>query len=168
MLPLRSSEVAKEKRQARGPNGDEAEAPGRVRMPGTRDLPAPLEQARAQIELGAALRRANRRAEARKPLRAGMDGAQCCGAIALASRARDELRATEARPRRLMLSGADALTPSELRVATMAADGLRNREIAQALFVTVKTVDMHLSRVFRKLDIHRRADVRAALNTRGG
>jgi DNA-binding CsgD family transcriptional regulator len=129
---------------------------------------APLEQARAQIELGAALRRANRRAEAREPLRAGLDGAQRCGAIALASRARDELRANGARPRRLMLSGADALTPSELRVAGMAADGLRNREIAQALFVTVKTVDMHLSRVFRKLDIHRRADVAAALTTRGG
>jgi DNA-binding CsgD family transcriptional regulator len=129
--------------------------------------PAPLEQARAQIELGAALRRANRRAEAREPLRAGMDGAQRCGAIALASRARDELRATGARPRRVMLSGADALTPSELRVATMAADGLRTREIAQALFVTVKTVDMHLSRVFRELDIHRREDVPAALNRRG-
>jgi len=127
------------------------------------EVPAPLEEARARVELGAALRRANRRAEAREPLRAGMDGAQRCGAIALASRAHDELRATGSRPRRLTLSGVDALTPSELRVAKMAADGMRNREIAQALFVTAKTVDVHLMHAYRKLDINRRADLAHAL-----
>jgi len=114
------------------------------------------------------LRRANRRAEAREPLRAGMDVAQRCGAIALASRAREELRATGSRPRRLTLRGVDALTASELRVAKMAADGMRNREIAQALFVTTKTVDVHLMHTYRKLDINRRSDLAQALGRQNG
>jgi len=132
------------------------------------EVPAPLEEARARVELGAVLRRANRRAEAREPLRAGMDVAQRCGAIALASRAREELRATGSRPRRLTLRGVDALTASELRVAKMAADGMRNREIAQALFVTTKTVDVHLMHTYRKLDINRRSDLAQALRPPNG
>jgi DNA-binding NarL/FixJ family response regulator len=61
------------------------------------------------------------------------------------------------------LSGVDALTPSERRVAALAAEGLSNREIAQALFVTLRTVEMHLSNVFRKLDIASRTQLPAAL-----
>ena len=85
--------------------------------------PNRLELARAQVELGALLRRDGRRADAREPLRDGMDGAHACGAKPLAERARTELLATGARPRRLALQGTDALTPSERRVADLAAQG---------------------------------------------
>jgi DNA-binding CsgD family transcriptional regulator len=116
------------------------------------------------VELGAALRRANQRTEAREPLRAGLDLALGCGATRLADRARTELRATGARPRRESLSGAAALTPSERRVAEMAASGLSNAEIAQALFVTVKTVEGHLSGAYRKLDVRSRTELGDALS----
>jgi DNA-binding CsgD family transcriptional regulator len=122
-----------------------------------------LEHARALTDLGAAMRRRGRRALAREPLRRGLDLALRCGALALARRAHAELVATGARPRRLVLSGIDALTPSERRVAEFAADGLTNREIAQALFVTEKTVETHLGHVFRKLDVASRSQLPAAL-----
>jgi DNA-binding CsgD family transcriptional regulator len=125
--------------------------------------PARLEQARAQVELGAALRRANRRAAAREPLRTGLDVALECGAARLAERAHTELEATGARPRRDRITGRDALTPSERRIAQMAVDGLSNREIAQALFVTPKTVENHLGHVYRKLDVSGREELLEAL-----
>lgn len=115
--------------------------------------PARLEHARALVELGAALRRANQRAAAREPLRAGLDAAIGCGATRLGEHARTELAATGAKPRRLRITGRDALTPSEQRIARMAADGLQNREIAQALFVTAKTVENHLGHIYQKLGI---------------
>jgi DNA-binding CsgD family transcriptional regulator len=119
--------------------------------------PARLEYARALVELGAALRRANRRADARAPLRRGLDLAHSCGATRLTERAGTELAATGARPRRVRVTGRDALTPSQLRIAHMAADGLSNREIAQALFVTAKTVENHLGRIYQKLGVTRSA-----------
>ena len=122
-----------------------------------------LEYARAAADLGGALRRANRRAEAREPLRTSLEAAQRCGAQLLAERAHEELIATGARPRRLAMSGIEALTPSERRVAAMAAEGMTNREIAQALFVTLRTVEMHLSNGFRKLSISTRTQLPAAL-----
>jgi DNA-binding CsgD family transcriptional regulator len=125
--------------------------------------PARLEHARALIDLGAALRRANRCAAARDPLRLALDVADACGAGPLAERARAELRSAGARPRRPRISGADALTPSERQVAGMAADGLSNPEIAQALFVTKKTVESHLSNAYRKLDIRTRGELAGAL-----
>jgi DNA-binding CsgD family transcriptional regulator len=125
--------------------------------------PAPLERARALLDLGAALRRSNRRAEARDPLRRALDLAESCGAAPLAQRARQELRSAGGRPRRPRLSGIDALTATEQRIAHMAADGLSNPEIAQALFVTTKTVESHLSNVYRKLDIQSRTQLAAAL-----
>jgi DNA-binding CsgD family transcriptional regulator len=131
-------------------------------------IPAPLEAARARVELGAMLRRANSRAEAREPLQAGMDAAVRCGAIALGMRAHEELRATGARPRRLLVRGIDALTPSELRVATMAAEGMSNRDIAEALFVSAKTVDTHLMHIYGKLGIHSRSELAGALNQSDG
>jgi DNA-binding CsgD family transcriptional regulator len=124
---------------------------------------ARFEYARALVELGAALRRANRRAESREPLRGGMEQATRCGAAPLAERAATELLATGARPRRVALSGVESLTPSERRVAQMAADGGTNREIAQELFVTPKTVEVHLSSAYRKLDISARSQLAAAL-----
>jgi DNA-binding CsgD family transcriptional regulator len=101
------------------------------------------------------LRRGGRREEARGPLRRALDLASGRGATALADRARDELLASGARPRRTALDGVEALTPSELRVARLAADGLRNREIAEALFVSGKTIDFHLHHVYQKLDVTR-------------
>jgi DNA-binding CsgD family transcriptional regulator len=118
--------------------------------------PRRLEHARALVDLGAALRRANQRAEAREPLAAGMELAHRCGASVLVEQARVELRACGARPRRVMRSGVDALTTSELRVAQLAAAGRTNREIAQTLFVTRKTVETHLAAVYRKLDVNER------------
>jgi DNA-binding CsgD family transcriptional regulator len=128
------------------------------------DSPAKLEHAKARTELGAALRRANRRSEARDHLRQALELAAICGATPLVQRAQTELRATGARPRRISLHGVESLTPSERRVAEMAAEGPTNREIAQALFVTPKTVEMHLSSVYRKLGISSRSQLPAALS----
>ena len=124
---------------------------------------ARLEHARALVELGSALRRTNRRSDAREPLRRGLELAAVCGAVPLADRAETELRATGARPRRIALSGVGSLTPSERRVAELAAGGDTNRQIAQALFVTSKTVEVHLSSVYRKLDISSRSQLPKAL-----
>jgi DNA-binding CsgD family transcriptional regulator len=92
-----------------------------------------------------------------------MELAHRCGATPLTARAREELLATGARPRRVMRTGVDALTPSELRVARMAAEGMTNREIAQTLFVTLRTVQVHLTHTFRKLDISTRDQLPAQL-----
>ena len=127
------------------------------------DSPAKLEHAKARTELGAALRRANHRPQAREQLRRAVELATICGAAPLAARAETELLATGARPRRIALSGLESLTPSERRVAQMAAEGPTNREIAQALFVTPKTVEVHLSSVYRKLGISSRSQLPAAL-----
>jgi DNA-binding NarL/FixJ family response regulator len=132
------------------------------------DSGAALELARAHVELGAALRRAGRRSDAREPLRTGLDLARRCGAEVLASRAHEELIAAGARPRQKMFSGVEALTASERRVARMAASGLGNREIAQNLVVTVKTVENHLARVYAKLGIHSRTELADALEAAAG
>jgi DNA-binding CsgD family transcriptional regulator len=124
---------------------------------------ARLEHARSLCELGAALRRAGRRGAAREPLREALDLAVRCGGDALAGRAREELSAAGARPRRDRLHGRDALTVSELRVAKLAASGATNREIAQALFLTMRTVETHLTHAYRKLDIGSRDQVEKAL-----
>ena len=120
---------------------------------------ARLEHAKALVELGAALRRSNKRSDSRDYLRQGLELAHKLTATALEERAQTELAATGARPRRLMLSGLDSLTPSERRVAEMAADNMTNKDIAQALFVTPKTVEVHLSSVYRKLEISSRAQL---------
>lgn len=128
---------------------------------------AELELARALADEGAALRRAGERAQSRAPLREAMEIAHQRGATALVERARNELRAAGARPRSVVRSGVDALTPSEHRVATLAARGLANAQIAQELFVTVRTVEMHLTATYRKLDVSSRAELPAALSTPG-
>jgi DNA-binding NarL/FixJ family response regulator len=115
------------------------------------------------VDLGAALRRANQRTEARELLREGVDLARTVGALALAKRANEEIAATGARPRKVLQTGVDALTASERRVAQLAADGMSNKEIAQTLFVTIKTVEEHLSHAYRKLEINSRAQLENAL-----
>ncbi len=124
---------------------------------------AKLELARTIVELGAALRRGNERAEARELLRQGLDLAVRAGSEPLVEQAQTELAATGARPRKLVLSGAESLTPSERRVAEMAAENMTNKDIAQALFVTTKTVEVHLSNVYRKLGIGSRQQLGDAL-----
>lgn len=124
-----------------------------------RNSPALLERARSLTELGAALRRAGQRAAAREPLGEALDLAARCGAGPLAVRAREELKATGARPRREWRTGVEALTPSELRVVRLAAEGRTNREIAYELYVTLKTVEGHLSRAYTKLRIKGRAEL---------
>ncbi len=128
-----------------------------------RGSPARLEHARALVELGAARRRAGHRTEARPALAGGLDLADRCGATLLAVRAREELIAAGARPRRERISGVDSLTASERRIALMAGDGMTNREIAQALFLTPKTVAYHLTHVYQKLDITGRERLTEAL-----
>jgi DNA-binding NarL/FixJ family response regulator len=125
--------------------------------------PAQLELTRALVGHGAELRRAGKRVQAREPLRRALELASRCGAEPLAAIAAEELSAADGRPRRPWLTGVDALTPSELRVARHAADGRSNREIAQALFVTTKTIEMHLSNVYRKLGIDSREKLRGVL-----
>ncbi|MGH3030344.1 MAG: ATP-binding protein [Gaiellaceae bacterium] len=125
--------------------------------------PRRLEFAKALVELGAALRRTNRRADAREPLRRGLELAHRSGATPLAEKARTELAATGARPRSLVFTGLDALTAQERRVAELAAEGLSNPQIAQALFVTRRTVETHLRHAFQKLGIRSREELAQAL-----
>ncbi len=127
------------------------------------DSPAVLEHARALIDLGSMLRRAGRRADALAALREGVDLAHRCAAAGLTETGRAEMVMAGARPRRDADHGRDALTAAELRVALMAADGMHNREIAQALFVAVRTVETHLTHVYRKLAIESRDGLVQAL-----
>jgi DNA-binding CsgD family transcriptional regulator len=124
---------------------------------------AALERARVLTDLGALLRRRNRRAEAREYLREALDAAHRLGANRLSTHAETELRATGARPRRVVLSGLDSLTASERRIAELASQDLTNREIAQTLFITSRTVEGHLTSVFRKLHLDSREELPAAL-----
>jgi DNA-binding NarL/FixJ family response regulator len=103
--------------------------------------------------------------DARATLRTGLEIAQRCGARPLAERAATELRAAGARPRRAAVSGVDALTASERRVAELAASGMTNKDIAQAIFVTLRTVELHLSNGYRKLGIASRQEIAAAIRS---
>jgi DNA-binding CsgD family transcriptional regulator len=124
---------------------------------------AKLERARALVDLGAMVRRRNRRTEARELLREALDAAHRVGAMRLAEQAETELRATGARPRRVVLTGVESLTASELRIAELASQGRTNREVAQTLFVTTRTVEGHLTSIFRKLQLDSRSELHAAL-----
>jgi DNA-binding CsgD family transcriptional regulator len=125
-----------------------------------------LDHAISLIELGALLRRTGSPTAAREPLRAGLDLAARCGATAHADRAHSELIAAGSRPRRdrRFLTGPESLTAGEFRVATLAADGLTNREIAQRLYVTQSAVQFHLGNIFRKLDVRARGELAGVLH----
>ncbi len=125
--------------------------------------PHRLIQAQVLFDFGSALRRAGRRRDARPPLRESFEIARRGGAARLARRAHAELEATGEKLRRYTPIGVESLTPSERRVADLAVSGMTNRQIAQSLFVTVKTVEAHLSSAYDKLDIQSRRQLAVAL-----
>jgi ATP/maltotriose-dependent transcriptional regulator MalT len=124
---------------------------------------AALDRAGALVDFGAALRRSGKRRSAVEPLRAGLELAERCGAQVLAARARREANAAGARPRRAAMHGHEALTTREHQVATLAAEGFSNREIAEQLVVTVKTVEWHLKNSFQKLGVTSRTQLHGQL-----
>ncbi|HEX5910707.1 MAG TPA: LuxR C-terminal-related transcriptional regulator, partial [Thermoleophilaceae bacterium] len=124
---------------------------------------SPVIRARALVELGAALRRDGQRVDARERLREGGELAGTAGARLLQEQALEELSIAGARQRDPFSSGVDALTPSERRVAEHAARGMTNREIAETLFVTQKTIEVHLGNTYGKLGIRSRNQLQAAL-----
>jgi DNA-binding NarL/FixJ family response regulator len=121
--------------------------------------PARYELSVTLAAYGAHLRRAGQRSAARAPLRRAVDYAQRTGAARLAAEARQELLATGARPRRAAVTGPDALTSAERRVAGLASEGLSNRQIAQHLFITQATVETHLRHAFAKLGVTSRTEL---------
>ncbi len=126
--------------------------------------PARLHLARSLVDLGEAMRVARRRADARTPLNRGIELATECGSVVLRTRAVEALEALGDKPRRMSFAGPAALTASERRVADLAAAGRANREIAQELFVTPKTVENHLGRIYTKLGITGRRELTQALS----
>ena len=123
-----------------------------------------LEQARARIALGEELHRSGDQ-RAREVLYEGLGAAQAAGSVLLGDRAIAGLRETGAKPRRRALTGVDSLTRQERRAAGMAADGLGNPEIAERMYLTRRTVEMHLSNVYRKLEIEGRRELPAELQS---
>jgi DNA-binding CsgD family transcriptional regulator len=121
----------------------------------------PFERARTELAFGERLRRARRAVDAREPLRAALEVFERLGAEPWARRARSELRATGAAvgPQRDPL--ARQLTAQELQVALLVAQGMTNREVAAALFLSPKTIEAHLGRIFRKLDVRSRTQLAA-------
>jgi DNA-binding CsgD family transcriptional regulator len=128
-----------------------------------RRSPSRLVQAESALARGIELRRAGHRTDARGPLREAQHLASLAGAAVLEQRAHDELVIAGARPQRVALAGIDALTAAERRVAELAAEGLRNRDIAETLFVSLKTVESHLGHIYSKLDIRGRSQLAEAL-----
>lgn len=127
--------------------------------------PSPMRLERGWVlhDLGLLVRTGGSRVEAREPLRRALEIAEAAEARLLARRVREELAASGSRPRRAALSGVASLTPSERRVADLAAAGRTNREIAEALWVTRKTVEVHLGKAYGKLGIRTRGDLPGAL-----
>jgi DNA-binding CsgD family transcriptional regulator len=125
--------------------------------------PARLEHARAVAALGTSLRRFGRPTDARVPLRRAFELASQCDATLLVEEIRAELQVVGLRPRRDAATGVESLTPSERRVVDLAVSGGTNRDIAQELYVTPKTVEVHLSNAYRKLGIRGRRELPQAL-----
>jgi len=148
-------------------DGDDAEKFYQESLDLLDQSPLALEQARARLLFGEWLRRCKRRSDARTQLRAAYESFDAFGALPYAERARLELLATGATARRRSAETRFDLTPRERQVASMAAAGLTNTEIATRLFVTASTVEFHLSRVFRKLGITSRKRIPRAIGEQG-
>jgi DNA-binding CsgD family transcriptional regulator len=140
-------------------------------IPGLRESVEVLERsqvrgelARSLVELGSAMRRRRQAvSEARSILREALDLAHRCDAVVVEQRARDELVAAGGRPRRPLVRGLESLTARELRVAQLAAAGSTNREVAQVLFISPRTVEHHLRNIYLKLGISSRAELQALI-----
>jgi DNA-binding NarL/FixJ family response regulator len=130
----------------------------------TEHSPARLESAYALADLGVELIGRRRKREGREALRLALDRSLKCDATALSERIRGDLGAGGGRPPRLELTGIDALTPAERRVCDLAAGELTNRQIAQTLFVTEKTIELHLTNAYRKLGIRSRFQLAAVID----
>jgi DNA-binding CsgD family transcriptional regulator len=122
-------------------------------------LPMPFERARTQLVFGERLRRARQRAQARPPLKAALETFERLGARGWAERTRTELRATGEQQTRRAETAAEQLTPHELQIAVLVAQGMTNREAAAALFLSPKTIEYHLGQIYRKLDVRGRAQL---------
>jgi len=123
------------------------------------ELPMPFERARTLLCFGERLRRARQRAEAREPLKEALETFERLGARGWAERARTELRATGEQQTRRAETAAEQLTPHELQIALLVAQGMTNREAAAALFLSPKTIEYHLGQIYRKLDVRGRAQL---------
>jgi DNA-binding CsgD family transcriptional regulator len=123
------------------------------------ELPMPFERARTLLCFGERLRRARQRADARKPLKEALETFERLGARGWAERTRAELRATGEQQTRRTETAAEQLTPHELQIAVLVAQGMTNREAASALFLSPKTIEYHLGQIYRKLDVRGRAQL---------
>jgi DNA-binding CsgD family transcriptional regulator len=123
----------------------------------------PILAARSQLLLGEMLRRLGRRSEAREQLKLAYEGLSACGMTGFAERAKRELQATGETVRTQASRGVDELTEQEFAVARLARDGLTNREIAMRLFISARTAEYHLRKVFVKLGIGSRTELKTVL-----
>jgi DNA-binding CsgD family transcriptional regulator len=119
----------------------------------------PVDRARTSLAYGEFLRRARRRVDARGHLRAALEVFEDVGAGPMAERARQELRASGETARKRDVSTAENLTPQELQTARLVAQGLSNREVAERLFVSPRTVEYHLSNAYQKLGVRSRGEL---------
>jgi ATP/maltotriose-dependent transcriptional regulator MalT len=151
-------------RYARALLADDGDAPALFEAALRADLARwPFARARVQLAYGGWLRRQRRAAESRGHLRAARETFDALGTIPWSERARQELRASGETSRRRIPDARDQLTPQELQIAQMAADGLTNREIGQKLYLSHRTVSSHLHKIFPKLGVTARSGLRAAL-----
>jgi len=120
---------------------------------------APFERARTELAYGERLRRERRKIDARTRLRSALDTFEGLGAALWAERARGELRATGATARKRDVTTIDDLTPQELRIAELVAAGATNRDVATQLFVSTKTIEYHLRKVFQKCGVGSRFEL---------
>jgi DNA-binding CsgD family transcriptional regulator len=148
---------------ARVTDGPEAEALADEACEALAASGAHLEHAHALADLGQRRIGQGKPEQARAPLETALELADRCGAEALEERVRTLLRALGTRPRRAQRSGPRSLTPSERQIALLAARGEPNRQIAEALFITQRTVEFHLGNAYRKLGISSRHELSRAL-----
>lgn len=130
--------------------------------------PTPFDRARTELCYGERLRRARRRAEARLHLRSALETFERLGAEPWANRARRELAATGETARSRRQSASETLTLQELQVARVVAKGATNREVAEKLFLSVKTVEAHLGRIYGKLGVRSRTELAHRFAHEGG
>ena len=127
----------------------------------------PFERSQLELDYGEWLRREGRRVDARDQLRAAYEAFAQMGAAGFADRARRELHATGEKVRRRRDTTRDELTPQEEQIARLAREGRTNPEIAAQLFLSARTVEWHLGKVFGKLGVSSRRELATALGQRG-